>query len=101
MGAILVPLYWELSGEVLSAALRRLDVAVVITEPGRVDEVAAMTSSVPQLKSVLPIRDSTYSADIARGATIEFFLDRPRPQPDDPTILLSTSGTTGVPKGMK
>jgi carnitine-CoA ligase len=101
MGGVLIPLYIDLSGDVLGSALRRLDVEAVLTEPDRVDELRSFMRQDSPLQHVIGAADSAYSVAMAAGADPGPILARDYPKVTDIAVLLSTSGTTGMPKGVE
>jgi crotonobetaine/carnitine-CoA ligase len=64
---------------------------------GRVEPFA---DALPKLREVIDVTGSDYAAAIDAGGDIAAFLERATPTPADPAMILSTSGTTGTPKGV-
>lgn len=100
MGAVLVPVYSEIDGDVLQHVLDKYDVSTLIVNPELRHTVEAQLDRLPKLKRIYDVRDSEYADAIKAGADIEPYLKREYPTPADPCLLLSTSGTTGLPKGV-
>lgn len=94
LGAVLVPLNERLTATELSDRLQRIDPAVVVCE--RDTETAVVEAAdAPVLSVDEPVAD----AEKLRTVRPEPF-DLPEWQPDDPLVVMFTSGTTGDPDGV-
>jgi crotonobetaine/carnitine-CoA ligase len=99
-GSILVPVYAEIDGEVLRGTLARYEVSTIIVDPELRPKVDAIAGGVPTLERVWNVRDSEYADALEAGGDIGPLLQRTTPSAVDPAMILSTSGTTGTPKGV-
>jgi crotonobetaine/carnitine-CoA ligase len=101
VGAVVVPVYQEMGGIVLAERFNRLDVTAVVVSDDLRPIVDELLPTVPGITVVL---DNAPDGDLARatlaGGDIQPFVSRDHPTPGDPALILSTSGTTGLPKGV-
>lgn len=98
-GAILVPVYAELEGAPLLSALRRYGVrAIVVDEPSRA-KLAPVQGELPDLEIVIDLFGEQFGAAVHQGGDIATMVEQ-APGLADPVMILSTSGTTGEPKGV-
>jgi acetyl-CoA synthetase len=101
LGAIALPLAVLFGVDALAYRLQNSGAKVLLTNAQGVDKLAAIDSSVPDLKLVLSLDGAGegaigFSETLARASSI--FTPEPT-KPDDPALMIYTSGTTGQPKG--
>jgi acetyl-CoA synthetase len=101
LGAIAVPLALVFGTDALEYRLRMAGVGAVVTSSAGLAKLKDIAGKLPELKTVL-------STDGAEGTALGFdqlIADGPAdfaPEdtgPDDPALMIFTSGTTGPPKG--
>jgi carnitine-CoA ligase len=100
MGAVAVPIYSELSGEPLASSLSRYDIDVLVIDPRFESRIEPFRARLDRLKHVLATTGSAYAADVVRGGEPMQFVERSELTPASPALILSTSGSTGQPKGV-
>ena len=99
-GAILCPMNHELKGEVLQRMLERYAIEFVVADEICFDEVRAAAAALSRPPLVLNGHAAEFTQAINAGADVNAYLGRPYPKPQDPGLILSTSGTTGLAKGV-
>lgn len=92
IGAIMMPLNWRLSANEIAAIMRDGQPAVILVGADFQPALAEVAEAVPQIELGAPYatwRDAATDSQPRVPVTA-----------DDPLLLLYTSGTTGVPKGV-
>lgn len=100
IGAVLVPVNPDMQGELLSSLINRYELTAIVTDPTNHDMIAAAAAESAANVLLIPSRSGAYAEAIEAGGDINLFLSRNYPLPTDPGLILSTSGTTGEPKGV-
>lgn len=100
LGAIAVPLALLFGPDALEFRLRFAGARALVTNDLGLTSVRGMRARLPELAHVIsvdaPQADEIAFADLQTGAPLEHVADS---GPDDPALMIFTSGTTGPPKG--
>ena len=101
LGAIAVPLALLFGVEALEYRLQTAGVAAVVTTQAGHDRLKPILARLPELKTIVSIDDAGGGA-VAFGRLLRDHPAAFTPEetgPDDPAMMIFTSGTTGPPKG--
>ena len=106
-GVAITPVNWRATGDELGYVLRDADARALVYEPVSGEAVATAGGSVPRIaldgasgatdswRNVFEAETETETGDDKGGARVS-----PRASPDDLSLMLYTSGTTGRGKGV-
>lgn len=109
MGALPIALHTRESAATLAAVCRKIEPALLVYDASLADLAAGLVDGYPQLHACIEARSalpSTAGAKLKPAACIPADLrsgthvDVARPGEDDPAVIVLSSGTTSVPKGV-
>jgi acyl-CoA synthetase (AMP-forming)/AMP-acid ligase II len=103
LGACFVPLNYRAKQEELAYMLETSEAQIVFAETRYLEMIATAQASAPALREVIALEDGshgleTYDAILAASPEDEVFIDVDE---DEPSVLIFTSGTTAMPKGVE
>jgi acyl-CoA synthetase (AMP-forming)/AMP-acid ligase II len=96
-GKVKAPINPRLSDEERRYIIANCGADVVLTDGAEFERVEALRGELPELRHVIDVSDRDRYGDLlaaARAARPDVVID-----PDEPSMILHTSGTTGRPKG--
>jgi acetyl-CoA synthetase len=101
LGAIALPLAALFGTDALRFRLAESGAKAMVTDAGGLAKLAAIRGDLPALETVLCLDGAAPGAEDYRAALAGAAADVPSPVtgPDDPALMIFTSGTTGPPKG--
>ncbi|HEV3213336.1 MAG TPA: AMP-binding protein [Acidimicrobiales bacterium] len=95
-GKVKAPINPRLTDDERSFILANCGAEILVTDRGEFDRAQAMRTDLPELRHVINVDDESYRAllSAASPSRPDMVVD-----PDQPSMILHTSGTTGRPKG--
>lgn len=102
MGAIALPLALLFGGEALEYRLRIAEAKVIVTNEFGLSRLAEVRERLPSLEHVILVGEEAPAGTLSFSRLVEAHppvFDVADTGPDDPALMIFTSGTTGPPKG--
>lgn len=99
--AVVVPIHLRMPQQQILRVLDASDSAILVTTPDHAVSISKERKGLPKLRTVISAvecADADHSLTELYSESKEGLPVR-KPEPEDPTLFLFTSGTTGIPKG--